>query len=178
MRRDHQGRQDPRPDHVGGVVTLPESDGRSDIAPVPTPSQGGPNDQLYQLNLSVAEIAVMWILHRGASPPKPRRSLARDIVDFYPVALDVILRAEVMRDAKQSDLRLIYFKGLIVAQTHPKPQMVDAVRRADRALERGSTSVERLDASARRSAAGQSSEDQDTLAHISDALGHPSRSSY
>ncbi|WP_445493022.1 hypothetical protein [Rhodopseudomonas sp. RCAM05734] len=157
------------------MVALPES-GRQPVAGrVPEPSLGGPNDQL---DLSVAQIAVMWILHYGTSPPKPQRTLTRDIVEFYPVALDVILRAEIMRGAKQSDLRLIYFKGLIVAQTHPKPQMVDAIRRADRALESVSTSVEQPDASARRSPGGQPSEDQDTLAHISDALGRPSRSSY
>ena len=124
-----------------------------------------------QLDLSITEIAVVWILHYGMLPYSPLRSLTRDIVDFYPAALSTILRVEALRNAKQSELRLIYFKGLIVSLTHPRSEMVEAVRRADRSLEAGPLSAERSDPSQRQSTTSLPSDDQDTLAHIADALG-------
>lgn len=177
MRPDDQPRRAPRPDHVEGMVALPrEGSRRPNSRQVPSPWRGGLNDQL---DLSITEIAVMWILHHGTLPRGPLRSLTRDIVDFYPAARDAILRAEMLRGARQSDLRLIYFKGLIVALTHSKPQMIDAIRRADRALERGTmTSTERSDASVGQSAASQPLEDQDALAHIAVALGSSAASSH
>jgi hypothetical protein len=139
------------------------------------PSGAGLNDQL---DLSIAEIAVMWILHHGTLPSGPSRSLTHDIVDFYGVALDSILKAEALRGARLSDLRLIYFKGLMVARTHPKPLMIDAIRRADRALGRDVASLERPEAATRQSAANLPPEDRDMLAHIADALGSSSALSH
>ena len=124
-----------------------------------------------RLNLSVTEVAVMWILHIGTLPKAPR-SLTLDIVEFYPVARNVISCADVVRDATGFDVRLIYFKGLIVARTHPTPQIVEAIRLVDRALGAGEPLVDGLDASAKQSAAEEPFEDQRALAHIADALGH------
>lgn len=176
MGPDYQPREAPRPGRAGNEAVLPREGGRRPgSAQVPHRWSSGLNDQL---DLSVTEVAVMWILHLGTLPRRPPRSLTSDIVDFYPAALDTILRAEVLRDARPSDVRLIYFKGLIVALTHPKQQMIDAIRRADRALERGTTSAELPDESVRRTAASQPSGEQDTLAHIADALGSPLGSSH
>lgn len=124
-----------------------------------------------QLDLSITEIAVMWILHYRMLSRSPLRSLTRDIVDFYPAALSTILRVEALRNAKQSELRLIYFKGLIVSLTHPKSEMVEAVRRADRSLEADAVSSERSEPSQRQSTTSPPSDDQDTLTHIAEALG-------
>jgi hypothetical protein len=140
------------------------------IREAPPPSRN--IDEL--LSLSVTEIAVMWILHQRALPPSPQQPLARAIVEFHPVALSTISRAESLRGAKPSDLRLIYFKGLMVAQTHPKSQMIDAIRDADRALDRAETSNEPFEAAAPRPVPEPPSTDQDTLAHIADALGRSS----
>jgi hypothetical protein len=152
-----------------------KDDGRPNSGHLSQARRGGLGDEL---DLSITEIAVMWILHHGSLPRRPQRSLTRDIVEFYPAALATILRAEALRGAKQSALRLIYFKGLIVALTHPRPEMIDAIRRADLALERGATSAGRSDPAVRRSAAIQPSEDQDTLAHIADALERSSGSAH
>jgi hypothetical protein len=176
MRPEDQPRRPPGPDRVEGMVALPREEGRRpNPREVPSPWRVGLNDQL---DLSIAEIAVMWILHHGTLARAPTRSLTRDIVEFYPAALDAMLRAEALRGARQPDLRLIYFKGLIVALTHSKPQMIDAIRRADRELDRGTTSTERSDASVRPSAANRLLEDQDTLAHIEVALGRSDASSH
>jgi len=126
------------------------------------------------LNLSVTEVAVMWILHQGTLLPMSERSLARTIVEFYPVALSAMSRTESLRGARTSDLRLIYFKGLIVAQTHSRQQMVDAIRRADCELDGASTMNETLNAAAQSHIPKLLSADIDMLAHIADALGRSS----
>lgn len=130
------------------------------------------------LNLSVTEVAVMWMLHKRTLSPMSAHSLARTIVEFYPVALNAISRAESLSDAMPSDLRLIYFKGLIVAQTHPRWQMVNAIRHADRALDSTKTSNEPTGVAALQSFPEQLLADQDALAHIADALGRPAEPSH
>jgi len=130
------------------------------------------------LNLSVTEIAIMWLLHQRTLLPRSQQLLASAIVEFYPVALSAISRAGSLRDAKQSDLRLIYFKGLIVAQTHPRSQMIDAIREADHALDHAKTSNEPLEPAAPQPTPEPPVTDQDTLAHIADALERPPESSH
>ncbi|WP_182915178.1 hypothetical protein [Rhodopseudomonas palustris] len=122
-------------------------------------------DEPDQLTLSFNEIAVIWILHHGTSS-SAQRPLDQQIVDFYPAALKVMSREQRLRGARQSDLRLIYFKGLIMAKTHPARSMIDAIRRAEQILARASAS------SGRGEAAPPG--DQDTLSQIADALGQPS----
>lgn len=170
MQAEHQGRKDSGADHVGsGVVVSRERDRRPRAGLAPQPRCDGPTDQL---NLSVTEIAVMWILHHGFVQRPPLRSLTQGILEFYPVALDTILRTEPMLGARQSDLRLIYFKGLIVARTHPTPVMIDAIRHADRALAGGELPSEQPEVLVRPSAEDETAEDQGTLAHVADALGY------
>lgn len=130
------------------------------------------------LNLSVTEVAVMWILHQRTLSPMSAHSLARTIVEFYPVALNTISRAESLSDAMPADLRLIYFKGLIVAQTHPRWQMVNAIRHADRALDPAKTSNEPMGMAALQSVPEPHLADQDTLAHIADALSRSTEPSH
>ena len=120
-----------------------------------------PSSGLEHLDLTLTEIAVIWMLHHRARP-MAQASLTRQIVEFYPVAMNAISGADGLRGAKQVHLRLIYFKGLIVAQTHPMPQMVDAIRRAERLLGRATEPNSASEAA--------ESSDQDTLAHIAGAL--------
>lgn len=131
-----------------------------------------------QLELCIAEIAVMWILHCRAAPLGSLHALTLDVIKFYPVALNAILRGEAVRGASRSDLRLIYFKGLIVAQTHPKTQMIDAIRRAELALLGDATSTGHAYALAREPSEGRPLEEGEALAHIADALAHSHGSSY
>jgi hypothetical protein len=176
MRSERQPRNEPRPDHVGGVVTVPrQAVPPPGAVPVPQSRRGSLADQL---ELSITEIAVMWILHHGVVTQRPLRSLTRDILEFYPAAMDAILRVEGLRDARQSNLRLIYFKGLIVAQTHPETQMIDAIQRANLALEHGGAPAELPSVAAPPSAESLPAEEQTTLAHIADALGLAPRSSH
>lgn len=127
------------------------------------------------VDLSVIEIAVMWILHHKTQSLSSRGSLTQAILDFCPVALSAIARS--LRGAKSSDLRLIYFKGLIIAQTHPRQQMIDAIKRAEYALEHHDLANWPC-APALVPSIPRRPEDRDTLAHIADALGQPSDSSH
>jgi hypothetical protein len=166
-----------RPSRAEGIVAVPHASnlprrgaGRG--------AQRSPRGLDDQLNLSVTEIAVIWILHRGTSSSTAHRSLTRDIVEFYPSALKVIARAEGLRGVNQSDLRLIYFKGLIEAKTHPRQRMIEAIRRADRLLDRATAPSVPSEVAMRRPNEGPPSGDRDTLVHIADALGHRSESSH
>jgi hypothetical protein len=169
MYAEHQLCGEPGSNQVESLVVRPEISGRPCAARVPESRRGS---QTHQLDLSVTEIAIIWILHYGTMPRRPLRGLTQGITEFYPVALDAIQRTETMRGVRQSDLRLIYFKGLVMAQTHPKSEMIDAIRRADRILEYGKLQSEQREISVWRSAESQSSADQNTLAHIADALGN------
>lgn len=120
-----------------------------------------------RLTLSFNEIAVIWILHHGTSS-RAQQSLDEQIVDFYPAALKAMSREERLRGAKQSDLRLIYFKGLIMAKTHSTRSMIDAIRRAEQVLARASATGGPAEVAP--------SEDQDTLSQIAEALDQPFRS--
>jgi hypothetical protein len=156
MRTEQKLREEPSPDQTVGEAVVAQ------------------RHLSAELDLSVTEIAVMWILHHAFAPQPPPQALVQSIIEFYPVALTAIRRTDVMREVRQSDLSLIFFKALIVARTHPKLEMINAIRRADSILEQGTVSH------ARSSEAGQLSnavltEDSDTLAHIAVALGHPLR---
>ncbi|RYH68024.1 MAG: hypothetical protein EON54_03120 [Alcaligenaceae bacterium] len=118
----------------------------------------------------------MWILHQQTLSPPQERPLPRDIAEFYPVALNTISRATGLRGAKQRDLRLLYFKGLIVAHTHPKQQMVDAIKHADNLLDQATEPGTELVVHSSRS--DLVSGDQDTLEHIAGALSGPAGSSH
>lgn len=126
-----------------------------------------------QLDLSVAEVAVIWILHCATQSQRPRRSLSNEIIAFYPVARDVIMCADALRRARPSELHLIYFKGLIVADTHPRALMIDAIRDADHELSGGAHEISQASHDDRGMA-----EDGDALAHIADALGRVTTSSH
>ncbi len=137
--------------------------------------QPAPDNFQGQLDLSVAEVAVMWILHQRTLSLMSQRTLPRNIVEFYPVALSAMSRGAGLRGAKQADLRRVYFKGLIVAHTHPRQQIVEAIRGADRLLD--DTKASGTEVVVASPVSDPISEDHDTLTHIADALGSPSGAS-
>ncbi len=162
---------------TGDIITLPRG---GDLLRAEAIRETQPFSRKMEdlLDLSITEVAVMWILHQRTLSPMSAHSLARTIVEFYPVALNTISRAEGLSDAMPSDLRLIYFKGLIVARTHPRWQMVNAIRHAERALESTKTSNEPTGVAALQSVPEPLLADRDTLAHIADALGRSTESSH
>lgn len=177
MPPDQQRSKNQEGSQTGDIITLPRVGdlSRAEIIRETQPSSRKMDDLL---NLSVTEVAVMWILHQRTLSLMSAHSLARAIVESYPVALNTISRAESLSDAMPSDLRLIYFKGLMVAQTHPRWQMVNAIRHADRALDPTKTSNKPTGVAALQSFPEPPLADQDTLAHIADALGRPTESSH
>lgn len=93
-------------------------------------TSGGPEDQLTQsIEVGASEIALMWMLHQWALPDGMRSEpLDLQIMNFSSTAFAAIgARFPMLQHAEQEHLWLIYFKGLLVAGTHPQEQMVQAI---------------------------------------------------
>jgi hypothetical protein len=71
----------------------------------------------------------MWLLHRGLEVDQDRgESLEQQIVRFSSAVFDAIGTSyPMLRNAGQERLWLIYFKGLLIANTHPHEEMVQAL---------------------------------------------------
>src|SRR6266704_178769 len=72
----------------------------------------------------------MWLLHHGLEAVQDGgESLEQKIVQFSAAVFDAIGTSHpVLRNAGQERLWLIYFKGLLTANTHPHEQMASALR--------------------------------------------------
>ena len=72
----------------------------------------------------------MWLLHGGLEGVQDRgESLEQQIVQFSSAVFDAIGTSyPVLRNAGQERLWLIYFKGLLTANTHPHEEMLPAFR--------------------------------------------------
>lgn len=80
------------------------------------------------LAMSISEVALMWILHQHALSVGRRRGvLYQQISDFSITVFKTILRDSP--GTKHEHLWMIYFKGLIVSNTHPRDVMVEAIHR-------------------------------------------------
>lgn len=98
-------------------------------APPALPSD--PSDELAtSIQASVTEIAVMWMLHKWSLTKEMRSEpLDQQITNFSAVAFSAIkARFPMLQDAKQEHLWLIYFKGLLTADTHPREQTIHAIK--------------------------------------------------
>ncbi|QPF86529.1 hypothetical protein IC762_09710 [Bradyrhizobium genosp. L] len=79
---------------------------------------------------SMTEVAVIWLLHRWRSA----REIAADTLDqqiatFSETAIATIAgNHPVLETAGGAHLWMIYAKGLLAAGTHPREQIVDAIR--------------------------------------------------
>jgi hypothetical protein len=78
----------------------------------------------------IAQVSVMWLLHRGLEVVQDRgESLEQQIVQFSSAVFAAIETSyPMLRNAGQEHLWLIYFKGLLTANTHPREEMVPALR--------------------------------------------------
>ena len=79
---------------------------------------------------SIAQASVMWLLHCGLAVVQDcGESLEQQIVQFSSAVFDAIRTSyPMLRKAGQERLWLIYFKGLLTANTHPHEEMVPALR--------------------------------------------------
>jgi len=94
------------------------------------PSRTSEDDLNRSIEGSIAQASVMWLLHRGFEAVQDRsKSLEQQVVQFSSAVFDAIRTSHPMlRNAEQERLWLIYFKGLLTANTHPQEEMVRALR--------------------------------------------------
>jgi hypothetical protein len=95
------------------------------------PASKTSNDDLNRaIEGGIAQASVMWLLHRGLEVVQDRgESLEQQIVQFSSAVFDAIgANYPVLRNTGQERLWLIYFKGLLTANTHPHEEMVAALR--------------------------------------------------
>ena len=80
---------------------------------------------------SIAQVSVMWLLHRRSDLVQGGYdSLERQIVQFSSAVFNSIgARYPMLRNEARERLWFIYFKGLLIANTHPREEMVQAFRR-------------------------------------------------
>lgn len=93
--------------------------------------QAPPSDELAtSIQASVTEVAIMWILHNWSYAREHRVApLDQKIKNFSTAALATIAaHCPMLRNAKQEHLWLIYLKGLLAADTHPREQMIAAIK--------------------------------------------------
>jgi hypothetical protein len=92
------------------------------------------DDLTWAVEASAAQIALMWTVHQW-EPTKdaPSKPLDLQIIHFSVHALGEVCNAHpILRHATEEVQWLIYFKGLVAADTHPRDQMlsaIDAVRK-------------------------------------------------
>jgi hypothetical protein len=93
-------------------------------------SRTADNDLNSSIEGSIAQVSVMWLLHRGLDVVQDHgESLEQKIVEFSSAVFDAIETSyPTLRNAGREHLWFIYFKGLLNANTHPHAQMVPALR--------------------------------------------------
>lgn len=103
--------------------------GRRDVSalagelPARDASAGNPRSAI---EMNVSQVALMWILHqRALSTRKPNEPLHQQISEFSAPVFKAILSDSP--SIKREHLWMIYFKGLIVSNTHPRETMVQAI---------------------------------------------------
>jgi hypothetical protein len=103
---------------------------RRELSPDVLASRTSDDDLNRSIEGSVAQASVMWLLHHGLEAGQDRsESLEQQIVQFSSAVFDAIGTSyPVLRNAGQERLWLIYFKGLLTANTHPHEEMVPALR--------------------------------------------------
>ena len=93
-------------------------------------SRTADNDLNSSIEGSIAQVSVMWLLHRGLDVVHDHgESLEQQIIQFSSAVFDAIETSyPTLRNAGREHLWFIYFKGLLNANTHPHAQMVPALR--------------------------------------------------
>jgi len=103
---------------------------RRELSPGVLASRTSDDDLDRSIEGSVAQASVMWLLHHELEVAEDRgESLEQQIVQFSSAVFDAIGTSyPMLRNAGQERLWLIYFKGLLAANTHPHEEMVPALR--------------------------------------------------
>jgi hypothetical protein len=101
-----------------------------DLSPDVHASSTSSDDLNRSIEGGIAQASGMWLLHRGLEVVQDRdESLEQQIVQFSSAVFDAIGTSyPILRNAGQERLWLIYFKGLLTANTHPHDEMVSALR--------------------------------------------------
>jgi len=125
----------------------------------------------------------MWILHQHAlSVGKRNELLSQQVFDFSTIVFKTILQDSP--STKHEHLWMIYFKGLIVSNTHTREIMVQAIHE----VQARNTAMWRASVGSHESVAGgdgapsemakptevRGHADSDVLHHINTALGNVS----
>jgi hypothetical protein len=88
------------------------------------------DDLNWVVEASAVQIALRWTVFQWEDPPVDRSSNALDlqIMRFSADALSGMCAAyPILRNATEELRWLVYFKGLITAETHPRDQMLAAI---------------------------------------------------
>jgi hypothetical protein len=130
------------------------------------------DDLKRSIDGSIAQASVMWLLHAGLEVVQDRRvSLEEQIFQFSSTVFEALVTSyPVLNRAGSRRLWLIYFKGILNANTHPYSEMVSALRNiASRNAAGILPPFSREQAVAKRSSVGHPS-DADVLAQIARGL--------
>lgn len=103
---------------------------REELSPGVFGSGTSNDDLIRSIQGSIAQTSAMWLLHRGLDVVQDHgKSLEQQILQFSSAVFDAIGSSyPVLRNVAQERLWLIYFKGLLSANTHPHEEMVSALR--------------------------------------------------
>jgi hypothetical protein len=101
-----------------------------EMSPDVLASRTSDDDLNRSIEGGIAQASVMWLLHHGLEVAQDRgESLEQKIVRFSSAVFDAIeTSCPMLRNAGRERLWLIYFKGLLIANTHPPEEMVPALR--------------------------------------------------
>ena len=101
-----------------------------ELSPEVLASRTSDDDLNRSIEGGIAQASVMWLLHHGLEVAQDRgESLEQQIVRFSSAVFDAIeTSCPMLRNAGRERLWLIYFKGLLIANTHPPEEMVPALR--------------------------------------------------
>jgi hypothetical protein len=103
---------------------------RGELSPAVHASTTSNGDLNRSIEGGVAQASVMWLLHRGLEVVQDRgEALEQQIIQFSSAVFDAIGTSyPELRNSGRERLWLIYFKGLLTANTHPREEMVPALR--------------------------------------------------
>lgn len=103
---------------------------RGELSPAMPASSASNVDLNRSIEGGIAQASVMWLLHRGLEVVQERgESLEQQIIQFSSAVFEAIeTNYPELRNSGQERLWLIYFKGLLTANTHPREEMVPALR--------------------------------------------------
>jgi hypothetical protein len=103
---------------------------RGELSPAELASSTSNDDLNKSIERGIAQASVMWLLcRRSVVIQDCAEDLEEQIVQFSSAVFDAIGTSyPILRNSGQERLWLIYFKGLLTANTHSLEKMVPALR--------------------------------------------------